>query len=186
MENSPNPTTRLFVGSLPYRLSESDLLSLFAPFGRITFLRIMRNQWGKSRGLGFVEFDNLDSAIKAKQALHHSTVGDRTMIVDYAQPDPLLTPEGQARHQEKLNRFAARHPQRQNLDQPVSSRPFPSAPASGPKPFARRRFGESPTPKFGGTSPKKYYTPQRQSVYDQRHHHSSVGKKFAAKTRRSK
>lgn len=175
MENQVSPTTRLFVGSLPYRLSESDLLSLFVPYGRIVFLRIMKNQWGKSRGLGFVEFDSLDSAIKAKQALHHSAIGDRTMIVDYAQPDPLLTPEGQARHQEKLNRFAARYPQRSNLDQPAA--------APAPKPFVRRHFGEAPTPKFGGTSPKKFYTPQRQSVYDSRAHHSKVGAKFAARNK---
>lgn len=99
---SKAPNVRLFVGSLPYRFTEGQLLELFVPFGRVVSLKIMHNQWGKSRGLGFVEFDNLESAIAAKQKMHNFPTEDRTIIVDYAQPDPFLTPEGQQRHQEAV------------------------------------------------------------------------------------
>ena len=78
---SPNisPTTRLFVGGLPYRITEGELLSLFATYGRLVSLKIMHTKWGKSRGMGFVEFDNLDSAINAKQHLHNYQIDeDRT------------------------------------------------------------------------------------------------------------
>jgi RNA recognition motif-containing protein len=104
-----NPVSkRLFIGSLPYRFTEGELLSLFISEGKIISLRIMHNQWGKSRGIGYIEYENLDDAINAKEKYHNYQIGDRTIIVDYAQPDPFLTSEGQARHQEALDR----HPNR--------------------------------------------------------------------------
>lgn len=106
-ENKP-VSKRLFIGSLPYRYTEGELLTLFIPYGKIISLKIMHNRWGKSRGMGYVEYENLDDAIRAKQELHNYHLMDRSIIVDYAQPDPFLTPEGQARHQEALQR----HPQR--------------------------------------------------------------------------
>jgi RNA recognition motif-containing protein len=95
---------RLFIGSLPYRFTEGQLLDLFVPYGRIVAIRIMHNRWGKSRGLGFVEFDNLASAVKAKEELHNYQIEDLKIIVDFAKEDPALTPEGQERHQQALLR----------------------------------------------------------------------------------
>jgi len=106
-ENKP-VSKRLFVGSLPYRFTEGELLSLFIPEGKIISVRIMHNRWGKSRGLGYVEYENLDDAVRAKQKLHNFRIEDRTIIVDYAAPDPFLTAEGQARHQQALEK----HPNR--------------------------------------------------------------------------
>ena len=106
-ENKP-VSKRLFVGSLPYRFTEGELLDLFISEGKIISVRIMHNQWGKSRGMGYVEYENLDDAIRAKEKYHNFHLGERSIIVDYAQPDPFLTPEGQARHQEAL----AKHPNR--------------------------------------------------------------------------
>jgi len=99
----PKPVSkRLFIGSLPYRFTEGELLSLFVAEGKIISVRIMHNQWGKSRGIGFVEFENLDDAIRAKTKYRNYYIGDRTIIVDYAEADPFLTTEGQARHEEAL------------------------------------------------------------------------------------
>ena len=107
--NQNNPVNkRLFIGSLPYRFTEGELLSLFISEGKIISLRIMHNKWGKSRGIGYIEYENLDDAISAKEKYHNYRIGDRTIIVDYAQPDPFLTPEGQARHEEALQK----HPNR--------------------------------------------------------------------------
>ncbi len=106
-QNNP-ANKRLFIGSLPYRFTEGELLSLFISEGKIISLRIMHNQWGKSRGIGYIEYENLDDAIHAKEKYHNYRIGDRTIIVDYAQPDPFLTPEGKARHEEALQK----HPNR--------------------------------------------------------------------------
>ena len=119
--NQNNPVSkRLFVGSLPYRFTEGELLDLFIPEGKIISLRILHNRWGKSRGMGYIEYENLDDAIRAKEKYHNFHLGDRSIIVDYAQPDPFLTPEGQARHQEALEKHPNRHQAQTYLPHPDS------------------------------------------------------------------
>jgi RNA recognition motif-containing protein len=119
-ENKP-VSKRLFIGALPYRFTEGELLSLFIPEGKIVSVRIMHNKWGKSRGLGYVEFENIDDAIRAKEKFHNYRIDeDRTIIVDYAAPDPFLTPEGQERHQEALERHPNRRQSQPFLPHPDS------------------------------------------------------------------
>lgn len=162
---SPNnpPHSRLFIGGLPYSFTEGDLLALFVPFGRVIAVKIMHTQWGKSRGLGFVEFDNLESAIAAKTKMHNHQVDlDRTIIVDYAAPDPFNTPEGQQRHQQAVAEKEKRY------SKFAQNAPSPAKPST-------QSFGKKIIkPVFGST---------RQSVYDQRTHHSKVGAKFAKRNK---
>ncbi len=122
----------------------------------------MHTQWGKSRGMGFIEFDNLESSIAAKTKLHNHPLEDRTIIVDYAEPDPFNTPEGQQRHQEAVERKTVRYakfPKHLPQDKPASK---PEASV-----FKRK-------PVFGKT---------RQSIYDSRTHHSRVGAKFSSRNK---
>ena len=144
----PKPVSkRLFIGSLPYRFTEGELLSLFITEGKIISVRIMHNQWGKSRGIGFVEFENLDDAIRAKTKFHNYYIGDRTIIVDYAEADPFLTDEGRARHEEALkdhpNRRQAQpflpHPDSDVSDyqaqkRSIDNRQYPPRPQSPSRP----------------------------------------------------
>jgi RNA recognition motif-containing protein len=169
------PSTRLFIGGLPYRFTEGELLSLFVTFGRIISLKIMHTQWGKSRGIGYIEFDNLDSAINAKKALHNYRVGDdRTIIVDYAKPDPFLTPEGKERHEKavavKQQRFSRFHQNQPSVGNSSPTDQFNQPASDKPQSFAKKLI----KPVFGAT---------RQSVYDQRTHHSRVGAKFAKRNK---
>jgi len=161
MDQKRSPNKRLFIGSLPYRFTEGELLSLFVPFGKVVSLKIMHNRWGKSRGMGFIEFDDLNSAISAKEKMHQFKLGDLAIIVDYAEPDPFLTPEGKARHEEALER----HPQRRQSEN------FTKQPTSNIK-TDLKHF----------SSPKQFEH-QRQSVFDSRYHHSKVGAKFAKRNK---
>jgi len=120
MSSNKPVSKRLFVGSLPYRFTEGELLSLFVAEGKIISVRIMHNQWGKSRGLGFIEFENIDDAIRAKEKFHNYLIGDRTIIVDYAEADPFLTEEGQVRHEESLERHPNRRQAQPFLPHPDS------------------------------------------------------------------
>lgn len=130
MNESKPVSKRLFIGSLPYRFTEGELLDIFIPEGKIISLRILHNRWGKSRGMGYVEYENIDDAIRAKEKYHNFHLGDRSIIVDYAQPDPFLTPEGQARHEEALEK----HPNRR---QPQNYLPHPD---SDTQEYQQRRF----------------------------------------------
>lgn len=164
-----SPNNRLFVGSLPYRFSEGELLSLFVPYGRIVAVSIIKSRWGKSRGMGYVEFDSVESAVAAKQALHNHNLEDRTIIVDFSKPDPFKTPEGQARHEEALKRHP-RNPQRHDPEKIAQN--SPQRPAVRPK----KTFS-----KFNKKA--EYSENSRQSVYDSRAHHSRVGAKFAKRNK---
>lgn len=179
--NSPRPpkpvNKRLFVGGLPYKFTEGQLLDLFVPFGRIISLKIIRNQWGKSRGIGYIEFDVDTSAIDAKKALHnHHVTPERTIIVDYADPDPFNTPEGQARHLEALQKKSKFSPDMVPVFHPDAD---------------RSRIIAKPHFKKSKTIEKPLIPPNRgkhlrQSVFLSRYHGSKVGAKFAAKTRAKK
>ncbi|MBU4210429.1 RNA-binding protein [Patescibacteria group bacterium] len=92
---------RLFVGGLPYKYKEGQLLRLFVSEGKVIDARIVFNKWGKSRGMGYVEFENIEDAIRAKEKYHNFEVEeDRTIIVDFAKIDPMLTEEGQKNKRE--------------------------------------------------------------------------------------
>ncbi|MFA6250352.1 MAG: hypothetical protein WC686_02475 [Candidatus Shapirobacteria bacterium] len=162
-----NNLNRLFVGSLPYNMSEGQLLELFVPFGRVVSLAILLDFRGKSRGVGFVEFDNPESAREAKNRLHHTPLLNRTIIVDYAKPNPALT----------------RQP---NSDQPGPSRSSPSSPDTAKSlKYSTPRHNS----KFGSKSPsivkaRSGFQHIRQSVYNSRNFHARVGAKFAKRQRK--
>lgn len=47
---------RIYVGNLPYNMTEAELSGLFAPFGEIGSATIVTDKYsGRSRGFGFVE-----------------------------------------------------------------------------------------------------------------------------------
>jgi len=175
MDQKRSPNKRLFIGSLPFRFTEGELLELFVPFGKVISLKIMHNRWGKSRGLGFIEFDNLESATAAKEKMNRYKLGDLAIIVDYSEPDPFLTPEGKTRHLEALER----HPQRR---QAFSS-------TSGPRPLGKKVFkNRSEESTEGKPALKHFHSPKdfehvRQSVFNSRFHHAKVGAKFAKRNK---
>lgn len=187
---SPNidPTVRLFVGGLPFRFTEGELLSLFAPYGRIVSIKIMHTPWGKSRGMGFIEFDSLDSAIEAKKSLHNHRVSeDRTIIVDYASPDPMTTDEGRNRHHEAFRRnpqkYSRTEAQTSQSRPPRERRPFNRAQSSSRNSEFQGHSSNSKPRKFG-SKPSFGSGHSRQSVFDSRSHHSRVGAKFAKRRSR--
>ncbi|GMH36099.1 hypothetical protein BSKO_03967 [Bryopsis sp. KO-2023] len=69
------------VKNLPYSTNEVDLRSLFQQFGKILVSKIALMRDGKSRGFGFVHFENLESAHKAVQEMHLSRIGGRRVSV---------------------------------------------------------------------------------------------------------
>ena len=65
----------LFVGNLSFQTTESDLTSLFEPFGEIARIQLMTDRdTGRSRGFAFVEMSNEDDAAKAITGLNGKEV----------------------------------------------------------------------------------------------------------------
>lgn len=78
---------KLYVGNLPYNTSEEDLKELFSAHGTVTSVSLISDrETGRSKGFGFVEFENDDEAKKAIDALHGQDFGGRALVVNEARP----------------------------------------------------------------------------------------------------
>ena len=77
----------IYVGNLSWNLKDQDLANLFAEYGEVTSAKIINDKFtGRSKGFGFVEMPNDESALKAIAALHESEVMGRKMIASEAKP----------------------------------------------------------------------------------------------------
>jgi RNA recognition motif-containing protein len=76
---------KLFVGSLSWNTDDQQLREAFAAFGEVSEAVVItdRNS-GRSRGFGFVTFENDEEADKAIEGLNNSELDGRTIRVDVA------------------------------------------------------------------------------------------------------
>jgi RNA recognition motif-containing protein len=78
--------SRLYVGNLPYSVTELDLRDLFAPMGTVTEAKIVTDrETGRPRGFGFVEMSSDAEAKKAIEELDGRDVGGRPVAVKEAE-----------------------------------------------------------------------------------------------------
>ena len=80
---------KLFVGNLPFAMADADLNSIFSAYGAVTSANVVIDKFSKrSKGFGFVEFENDEDAAKAMQALDNSEQMGRNIAVKEALPKP--------------------------------------------------------------------------------------------------
>jgi RNA recognition motif-containing protein len=80
-------STKLFVGSLPWAVTDEVLKSVFESHGPVVSAKVITDrQTGKSRGFGFVEMENEADANNAIEALNGSELKGRNIIVSEAKP----------------------------------------------------------------------------------------------------
>jgi len=78
---------KLYVGNLPYRLSEDELRQVFSQAGTVVSVRIITDaNTGRSKGFGFVEMENQQQAEKAIQTLNGFDFQGRAIRVASARP----------------------------------------------------------------------------------------------------
>ena len=78
---------KLYVGNLPFNVSEQELHELFSQHGNVTSASLVTDrETGRPRGFGFVEFANDDEARAAIEALHGYNMGGRDLTVNEARP----------------------------------------------------------------------------------------------------
>ena len=77
---------KLFVGSLSWDTNEEGLRNAFSPHGEVSEAVVISDRdTGRSRGFGFVTFEDDEAADKAIAALNGSQLDGRTIRVDVAQ-----------------------------------------------------------------------------------------------------
>jgi cold-inducible RNA-binding protein len=80
---------KLYVGNLPYGVTDSDLQQMFEPHGTVESAQvIMDRDTGRSKGFGFVEMGGDQEAQAAIAALNGHDMEGRPLTVNEARPKP--------------------------------------------------------------------------------------------------
>ena len=84
---------KLYVGGLPYSVTEGRLEEIFAEHGTVQSARVISDKFtGQSRGFGFVEMASGEEAQKAIEALNGTQLDGRTLVVNEARPQEQRPP----------------------------------------------------------------------------------------------
>lgn len=76
----------LYVGNLPWSISEDELADFFRPYGEVQRARIITDrETGRSRGFGFVELET-DDLVSTIQSTSGKELGGRALVVNEAKP----------------------------------------------------------------------------------------------------
>lgn len=78
-------SSKLFVGGLSWDTTDQSLNDAFAEFGTVTEAKVIHDRdTGRSRGFGFVTFDNAESARAAVDSMNDTELDGRNIRVDIA------------------------------------------------------------------------------------------------------
>ena len=78
---------KLYVGGLPYSVTETQLEEVFAAHGTVESARVITDRMtGRSRGFGFVEMSSPEEAEEAMQKLNGTDLEGRSLTVNEAKP----------------------------------------------------------------------------------------------------
>jgi len=78
---------KLYVGNLPYELSDDDLKNHFSQAGSVTSANVIRyHDTGRSKGFGFVEMEKEEDAQKAIDMFNGKDLNGRNIVVSEARP----------------------------------------------------------------------------------------------------
>lgn len=84
---------KLYVGNLPYSVTEERLQQHFAQHGSVVSARIITDKFsGRSKGFGFVEMSSDEEAQHAVQTLNGTDFEGRNIVVSEARPQQPRAP----------------------------------------------------------------------------------------------
>lgn len=76
----------IYVGQLPYSVTEDELREMFTEFGEVESLNLIKDRFsGQSKGFGFVDMPNNSEADTAIKALNKSMLKGREIKVNQAE-----------------------------------------------------------------------------------------------------
>lgn len=116
--------TNVYVKNFGEDLTEEELRNMFEKYGRITSYKIMSKDDGKSKGFGFVAFEDPEAAERAVQELNGKEIVEgKTMYVGRAQKKAERQQELRRRFEqlklERMNRYQGVNLYVKNLDDTI-------------------------------------------------------------------
>ncbi|KAL5609109.1 hypothetical protein FOVSG1_003790 [Fusarium oxysporum f. sp. vasinfectum] len=136
------PFHRLYVGNIHFNVTEQDLQAVFEPFGELEFVQLQKDENGRSRGYGFVQFRDAGQAREALEKMNGFDLAGRPIRVGLG--NDKFTPESTAN---MLQRFSG-----QNQNQNFQGSAFSGSGGRGPQSSTFDRAGGRDNEKTGGAS----------------------------------
>ncbi len=77
----------IYVGNLPYSVTEQDLRELFESYGEVSSVNVIIDKFTKqSKGFGFVEMPSQDESMEAIDKINDQDYQGRNLKVNEARP----------------------------------------------------------------------------------------------------
>lgn len=78
---------KLYVGNLPYSVTDQQLREVFGAFGRVDSVELITDRFtGQTKGFGFVEMSDNSEADVAIKSLNETNLSGRRIKVNQAKP----------------------------------------------------------------------------------------------------
>ena len=78
---------RIYVGNIPYDLSEDELKQEFMAYGEVKSVTIPADKFsGRPKGFGFIEMESKSEAEAAIEGINGKMLKERTIVVNEARP----------------------------------------------------------------------------------------------------
>merc|ERR1711981_1360071 len=115
--------TNVFVKNITDEYDEIRLTEMFEKFGKISSVKVMKSEEGKSKGFGFVSFESPEEALQACDDLNGSDLEGKTIYVGRAQKkaerQAELKKKFEAIKMERMNRYQGVNLYVKNLDDTI-------------------------------------------------------------------
>lgn len=124
MSNREKGGRVVFIGNIPYGVSEEQICEIFGRAGTVVNFRLVYDkETGRPKGFGFLEYTDVDAAATAVRNLNEFELNGRTLRVDYSNDNDKGNRGGGDRNQDH-DRGAA---STANFSMPGSGAPPPDA-----------------------------------------------------------
>jgi polyadenylate-binding protein len=115
--------TNVYVKNINDEYDEAKLNEMFQKFGKISSVKVMKSDDGKSKGFGFVSFEDPEEAMVACEELNGQDLDGKTVFVGRAQKkaerQAELKKKFEALKMERLNRYQGVNLYVKNLDDTI-------------------------------------------------------------------
>ncbi len=96
---------RLFVGNLPYSVTQAQIEELFAKAGKVASVNLITDRYsGQSKGFAFVEMSTDEESDNAVKTLNNQEMDGRKIVVNEARPQENRSQDGGNRRNDSFSR----------------------------------------------------------------------------------
>jgi multiple RNA-binding domain-containing protein 1 len=96
--------TKIVIKNLPFEATKKDIRSLFGTYGQLRSVRVPKKFNNSTRGFAFADFVTAKEAENAINALKHTHLLGRRLVLEFADDDPLDAEEEIRKMQDKVGR----------------------------------------------------------------------------------